>query len=50
MASLPEFETLRIWVAEEGIGHLELNRPQQYNAMSETMWLELPKVTDFGWE
>ena len=43
---LPQFETLRLTL-EEGVAHVELNRPDKANSMSPAMWDEIDRC--FGW-
>eukprot|EP01041_Mallomonas_annulata_P022683 gene22683-43030_t len=36
----PDFETIRVDVSD-GVGHLQLHRPERLNALSKTMLLEI---------
>lgn len=40
----PPFKALKVWIDEDLVGHLELNRPHAANSINADMWSEVPKV------
>lgn len=44
MAPSPTFKALKVWMDDDLVGHIQLNRPQAANSMNEEMWTELPRV------
>lgn len=37
--SIPNYETLQLNVPKPFVYHVQLKRPEKYNAMNKTMWL-----------
>lgn len=44
MSSPPPFRALKVWLDDDLVGHIQLNRPHAANSIDTHMWTELPQV------